>query len=97
MIDQKELCVLSTLLLHSAKSEVTPESLARIADHLKQKVDGYLLELFSGVGRDTLESIIRSPSGSAATSAAPAEAAKEEAKKEETEEEDEGSDDFDLF
>lgn len=96
MKDQKEICVLSTLLLHSSGIPLNEDNLRKISKHLNVEVDSYLLELFSRVSPDTLERLIKNPSsGSVSAPASSSAAAKEEAKKEEEPEEE--SEDFDLF
>ncbi|OAG29262.1 large subunit ribosomal protein LP1 [Nematocida displodere] len=99
MIDQKDICVLSTLLLHSTKQEVTKQNIMKVANYLDISVDSYLLELFSQLSSEKLDSLIANPSaGTAAVSQAAApEAEKKEAAPEEDDEEEEGSDNFDLF
>ncbi|KAI5180588.1 large subunit ribosomal protein LP1 [Nematocida sp. AWRm80] len=98
MIEQKELCVLSILLLQSTGLDVSVEGINKIATHVGVKVDSYLPELFSKVTKERLEELIKNPSGGSVSqnTAAASEEVKEE-KKEESEEEDEGSDDFELF
>ncbi|KAI5184532.1 large subunit ribosomal protein LP1 [Nematocida homosporus] len=99
MIDQKEICVLSTLLLHTSGLEVSENNIKKIATHLGVELDSYLVELFSKVSASTLDKIISNPVAGAAVAvsseaAASTGAAPVAEKKEESEEE---SDDFDLF
>lgn len=97
MIEQKELCVLSTLLLHSSGVDVTEAAIKRIADHVGVNIDSYLMEMFTKVTKDSLDRIISNPTAGTVPvqETKQGEAPKEEEKQEE--EEDEGSDDFDLF
>ncbi|KAI5192529.1 large subunit ribosomal protein LP1 [Nematocida sp. AWRm77] len=100
MIEQKELCTLSVLLLHTAGVEVSQENMRKVAQHVGVEVDSYLLELFSKMPKEKLASIILNPFGSGAAPVASADVAekKEEEKKDEKEEEEEeDSDDFGLF
>jgi len=100
-LEQKQLCILSVLLLASTGNEVSESNLKKISEHLKIKLDSYLVEIFSKIPKEKLSEIIKNPFGGG-VSAPSAEAAevKQEAKKEEEkkeEEEEEGSSGFDLF
>lgn len=99
MIEQKELCTLSVLLLHTSGVEVSADNMRKIAQHVGVEVDSYLLELFAKVPQEKIEQIVLNPFGGGipqSASAAAVEEKKEEAKPVEEEEEEE-SDDFDLF
>ncbi|KAI5172497.1 large subunit ribosomal protein LP1 [Nematocida sp. LUAm3] len=95
MKDQKEICVLSTLLLHSSGVALNEDNLRKISKHLKVEVDSYLLELFSKVSSETLDRLIKNPSAGSVSAPSASAEVKEEAKKEEEPEEE--SEDFDLF
>ncbi|EIJ89041.1 hypothetical protein NEPAR06_1110 [Nematocida parisii] len=98
MIEQKDLCVLTTLLLHSVGTTVTEENIKKVADHLGVTVDSYLAELFSKLSAEQIQSIIENPTGGSVQAAAATSTQAVEEKKEEKEEsEEESSGDMDLF
>ncbi|KAH9386626.1 uncharacterized protein NEMAJ01_1522 [Nematocida major] len=99
MIEQKDLCVLTTLLLTSVGAPVTEESIKKIGDHLGVKVDSYLAEMFSKLTSEQIQNIIANPTGGSMQAAAgsSAQAVAEEKEEEKEESEEESSGDMDLF
>lgn len=98
MIKQKDLCVLTTLLLTSVGTPVTEENIKKVGDHLGVQVDSYLAELFSKLTPEQVQSIIANPTGGSVQSTSSTTAQAVEEKKEESEEsEEESSGEMDLF
>ncbi|KAI5160145.1 hypothetical protein NEAUS03_0912 [Nematocida ausubeli] len=97
-MEQKNICVLTTLLLHSVGTPVTEENIRKVGAHLGVTVDSYLAELFSKMTSEQIQSIIENPTGGSVQASASATTQAVEEKKEEVEEsEEESSGEMDLF
>ncbi|KAI5191614.1 large subunit ribosomal protein LP1 [Nematocida minor] len=99
MIEQKEICVLTTLLLHSLGKDVTENKIKEVGNYLGVNIDSYLAELFSKLSSEQIQSIIENPIGGSVQAASGSAAQAVEEKKEEVEESEEESSgaDLDLF
>lgn len=100
MIEQKDICVLTTLLIHTTGQKPTEEKIKEVGKYLGVEIDSYLAELFSKLTQEQIQSIIENPLGGSVQGAQQGVATQQEEEKkqevEESEEESSGAD-MDLF